>query len=296
MDGLTIRRAGGVPLDVLAAAFNHAFEGYFVPMWQTAESLAALIGNNDVLLDSSLVIEDASGAYVGIVLLGVRGKRGWVAGMGVAPAWRGRRVGHALMSRLIDEARALHLRTLQLEVLEQNVPARRLYSSLGFQEIRPLIVYTGPLTPPESEAAIAAGATGEASPAIAPLEVREALADFDALHPAQAPWQREPDVLQRMAPQLDGVCLRDGDAVRTYLLTIPLPSANAISVMDCGSRVSTPDARTADVMALLLHLIRAQPDTLVRAINVPPGDPLDAALVRLRCPVVAMQREMVLAL
>ncbi len=299
MDGLTIRRAGGVPLDVLAAAFNRAFEGYFVPMWQTAESLAALIGNNDVLLDLSLVIEDASGAYVGIVLLGVRGKRGWVAGMGVAPDWRGKRVGHALMSRLIDEARALRLRTLQLEVLEQNAPARRLYSSLGFQEIRPLIVYTGPATPPESpesHAAIAAGATGEAPPTIAPLEVREALADFDALHPAQAPWQREPEVLQRMAPQLDGICLRDGDVVRAYLLAIPLPSANAISVMDCGSRASTPDARAADVTTLLLHLIRAQPDTLVRAINVPPGDPLDAALVRLRCPVVAMQREMVLAL
>jgi hypothetical protein len=66
--------------------------------------------------------------------------------------------------------------------------------------------------------------------------------------------------------------------------------------MDCGSRASTPDARAADVMALLLHLIRTQPDTLVRAINVPPGDPLDAALVRLGCPVVAMQREMLLTL
>lgn len=293
MDGLTIRRAGGVPLDALAAAFNHAFEGYLVPMWQTTESLAALIGNNDVLLDSSLVIEDASGAYAGIAMLGVRGARGWVAGMGVAPEWRGKRVGHELMSRLIDEARALHLRTLQLEVLEQNVPARRLYSALGFQEIRPLIVYTGSLTPPDQHASLA---TGAASPAISPIDLQEALADFDAMHPTQPPWQREREVLQRMAPQLEGICLRDGDAVRAYLLVMPLTSASAISVLDCGSRASTPDARAADAEALLLHLIRAQPDTLVRAINVPPGDPLDAALERLQCRAVATQREMLLLL
>lgn len=291
MDGLTIRRAGGVPLDMLAVAFNRAFEGYLVPMWQTAESLAALVGNNDVLLDSSLLIEDASGAYAGIALLGVRGECGWVAGMGIAHEWRGKGVGHELMSRLIDEARALRLRTLQLEVLDQNTPARRLYSSLGFQEIRPLIVYTGLMTPPEYDAPVA---SGETSPVVGLLDLDEALADFDAMHSTQPPWQRERAVLQRMAPQLDGIGLRVGDSLTAYLLSMPL--SKAISVLDCGSRSATPDARAADAMTLLLHMIRHQPDILVRAINVPPGDPLDAALARLQCPVVAMQREMLLTL
>ena len=292
MDGLTIRRAGGMPLDMLAVAFNCAFEGYLVPMWQTAESLATLIGNNDVLLDSSLLVEDASGAYAGIALLGVRGDRGWVAGMGVAREWRGKGAGHELMSRLIDEARALRLRTLQLEVLDQNIPARRLYSSLGFQEIRPLIVYTGSTRLPEQDTPVRR--TEETSPSIAPLELREALADFDAMHSSQPPWQRERAVLQRMVPQLDGIGLRIGGSVRAYLLSMPL--THAISVLDCGSRSPTPDARAADAMTLLLHLIRQQPDTLVRAINVPPGDPLDAALARLQCPIVATQHEMLLTL
>ncbi|MGZ3668080.1 MAG: GNAT family N-acetyltransferase [Ktedonobacterales bacterium] len=291
MDGLTIRRAGDLPLDILATAFNRAFEGYFVPMWQTTESLAAMIGNNDVLLDSSLLIEDERGAFVGIALLGVRGARGWIAGMGVAPEWRGRRVGHELMSLLIDEARALRLRTLQLEVLDLNIPARRLYSSLGFQEIRPLVVYTGPITLPEQEAS--AELSNAHSP-IVPLQPQEALADFDAMHPVQPPWQRERDVLPRMTPQLSGIGVRDGDRIRAYLLSMPLTSG--ISVLDCGSRAPTPDARTADAIALLLHQMRHQPDALVRAINIPPGDPLDGALVQLQCPIVATQREMRLTL
>ncbi|MGZ3681565.1 MAG: GNAT family N-acetyltransferase, partial [Ktedonobacterales bacterium] len=240
---------------------------------------------------ASLLIEDERGAFAGIALLGVRGVRGWVAGMGVAPEWRGWRVGHELMRRLIDEARALRLRTIQLEVLDQNIPARRLYSSLGFQETRPLVVYTGPLTPPEQESSAEPGKT---SSAVVPLELQEALADFDAMHPAPPPWQRERDVLPRMTPQLGGIGVRDGDHIRAYLLSLPLTSG--ISVMDCGSRASTPGARAADAATLLLHQIRQQPDALVRAINIPPGDPLDAALAQLQCPVVATQREMLLTL
>lgn len=291
MEGFTIRRAGGVPLDILAAAFNRAFEGYFVPMWQTAESLATMIDNNDVQLDASFLIEDEHGAYVGIALLGVRGARGWVAGMGIAPEWRGKHVGHELMSHLIDEARALHLRTLQLEVLDQNIPASRLYSSLGFQQTRPLMVYTGALTPPEPDIPIA---TSKTPSSVVPIHLQEVLPGFDAMHPTQPPWQREPDVLRRMTPQLDGIGMRDGDTIRAYLLSMPLTSG--ISVLDCGSRAPTPDARTADATALLLHLLRQQPHATVRAINVPPGDPLDAALAQLQCPVVATQHEMLLTL
>lgn len=293
MDSLTIRRASDMPLDVLAAAFNRAFEGYFVPMWQTAESLATLIGNNDVLLDASLVVEDARGMHVGIALLGVRGDRGWVAGMGVARDWRGRRVGNELMRRLIEEARARRLRTIQLEVLDQNMPARRLYSSLDFQEVRPLIVYTGTIShPPEQDAP--AAEHGAATPSVAPLHLHTALADFDAMHSAPPPWQREREVLARMTPPLDGICLRDGDSVRSYLLS--MAPTSGISVLDCGSRAPTPDARAADATTLLLHLIRQQPDALVRAINLPPGDPLDAALAHVRCPIVALQHEMRLTL
>ena len=291
MDDLAIRRADDIPLDLLAVAFNRAFEGYLVPIWHTPESIASMIGNNDVRLASSLVLEDEHGKLAGIALLGVRGERGWVAGMGVAPEWRGRRAGYELMTRLLAVARALGLRTIQLEVLDHNTPARRLYSQLGFQELRPLIVYTGVGTPPEEDAPAGIDA---APMSIAPLPLHEALADFDAMHHTAPPWQRERPSLLHMAPRLDGICIREGESVRAYLLSMPLPGG--VSVLDCGSRSQTPDARAADALALLLHLIRHDPDALIRVINVPPGDPLDAALARLQCPIVATQHEMRLSL
>jgi ribosomal-protein-alanine N-acetyltransferase len=48
---------------------------------------------------------------------------------------RGRGVGRALMHALIDEARRRGANELFLEVRDDNPVARRLYGSLGFEEI-----------------------------------------------------------------------------------------------------------------------------------------------------------------
>jgi hypothetical protein len=72
------------------------------------------------------------------VLLGVRGRSGWVGGLGVVPAARRRGVGRALMEAVLAEAPA----DVTLEVIEQNEPAIRLYESLGFERTRVLEVWS----------------------------------------------------------------------------------------------------------------------------------------------------------
>ena len=52
----------------------------------------------------------------------------------VEPGWRRRRVGHALLAALHDEARAAGLTQLSLSV-ERDNPARRLYDQLGYVEV-----------------------------------------------------------------------------------------------------------------------------------------------------------------
>jgi ribosomal protein S18 acetylase RimI-like enzyme len=53
----------------------------------------------------------------------------------VAQAFQGRGIARLLVSHLIDFARSLgHLRQVTLEVNEQNLPARRLYDSVGFRQ------------------------------------------------------------------------------------------------------------------------------------------------------------------
>lgn len=53
----------------------------------------------------------------------------------VHPEFRGRGIGHALMERALEAARAMHARWIGLEVRADNVVACRLYEHLGFRVV-----------------------------------------------------------------------------------------------------------------------------------------------------------------
>ena len=56
-------------------------------------------------------------------------------------------VGRGLMNTLIANSRALGANTVVLEVIKNNIPAQRLFESLGFQPVRELLVIRRPPTP-----------------------------------------------------------------------------------------------------------------------------------------------------
>ena len=286
METLTYLRAETLAPERVVEAFNRSFEGYFVPMTHTIDSLRSLIEVNDVALAHSFVAVDEQGRPGGVVMLAVREARGWIAGMGLAPEWRGRGQAAPLMEAALTEARTLGLAAIELEVLAQNSPARRLYTRLGFEEMRSLAVFTGPL---------ADGATlVEESSWVEEITVEQALADFAALHQTPPPWQRDRPSLAHMAPSLRASALMDGDGIRATL--IHMPSGLGFSIMDFGSRAATPEARRDDALALIGALMAPTPGAPVRAINVAPGDPLGDALVTLGCPTPHTQWEMLLPL
>ncbi len=272
-------------LAALVGDFNAAFEGYYVPMRHTAASLDTMLRTNDIRLADSLIARTASGDLLGVGLLGVRGMRGWIGGMAIVPTHRGRGYGSRLMTALVERARGLGLAALQLEVLDQNDAARRLYTRLGFVETRPLVVYTGP-----ADLHIASASTQH----ISEIPVAEALAHFAKLHAVAPPWQREDASLQHMAPTLSGLALRDADGPRSYLLW--MPSGAGYALLDFGARPSGDDGAQADALVLLAHLTANDDHAILRAINIPPGDALGDALASLSCPIVASQREMHLSL
>ena len=53
-------------------------------------------------------------------------------GIGILPAYRGRGVGRQLLRTCIDRAKKSGLTRIELEVRADNVPAIRLYESMGF--------------------------------------------------------------------------------------------------------------------------------------------------------------------
>ena len=292
MDALRYLRASELSPEDVVAAFNRSFEGYFVPMVHTVESLRTLVEVNDVSLPHSLAAVDDQGEWAGIALLAVQGERGWVGGMGLAPQWRGRGAAAPLMQALLAEARSLELASVGLEVLAQNTPARRLYTSLGFERTRSLAVFTGPLAEnlPELDTSLR----------FREIPVEQALADFAALHQVTPPWQREPAALAHMAPTLHAIALMEdmsGDAGETIRASLTYMSSGlGYSIMDAGSRAATADARRDDLMALVRALVAHMPGAPVRAINVPPGDALGDALTALGCPTPHTQWEMELTL
>jgi ribosomal protein S18 acetylase RimI-like enzyme len=84
------------------------------------------------------------GAFAGRRLVGTVGiirnthrktrHKGHVWGVYVAPEWRAKGVGRAMLSELIQQARVqLDLEQITLSVGTRENPARRLYASLGFE-------------------------------------------------------------------------------------------------------------------------------------------------------------------
>jgi ribosomal protein S18 acetylase RimI-like enzyme len=286
VETLTYLRADTLAPEYVVEAFNRSFEGYFVPMTHTVDSLRMLIEVNDVALAHSFVAMDERRQPGGVVMLAVRGSHGWIAGMGVAPEWRGRGQAAPLMQAALAEARTLGLASVDLEVLAQNTPARRLYTRLGFEDVRSLAVFTGPLSkrPTQSDQT--------SSPV--DVSVERALADFTTLHQNPPPWQRDLPSLRHMATSLRASALIDGETLRASL--IHMPSGLGFSIMDFGSRAVTPEERRDDALALIFALMAPTPGAPVRAINVPPGDALGDALVAMGCPMPHTQWEMLLPL
>jgi ribosomal protein S18 acetylase RimI-like enzyme len=125
----------------LAEIFNAGYEGYFTPFRLDEAAFRFMVETWDDDLDASHVAV-VDGEPAGICKLAIRSERGWIGGIGVAPAFRGRGVGEALMLGVLDEARTRGLREVWLEVLVQNEPAIRLYEKLGFEHVRELQVWS----------------------------------------------------------------------------------------------------------------------------------------------------------
>lgn len=286
MNPVTFARASDFSLEQVTLAFNRGFTGYYLPMTQTPAGLAEMMRENDVLLSASLVLQ-VGGELAGIGLVAVRSNRGWIAGMGVGPQWRGQGLGRQLLTRLLDCLRDAGARTAQLEALTVNTPALTLYTSMGFRHTRDLQVYQGPLRMPADRDALVDQVAGVR---LGPVTPRFALGEFSRFHQVAPAWQREARTLWRMRRVLSGLGLWAGEDLRAYSVYSQQPGG--FVVFDAGSSDAAPDMRRAQLVTLLTHLASEQDDMVVRAINTPPGDALGDALDLLKCAVVARQWEM----
>ena len=207
----------------LAALLNASYGDYATPIRFRPDQFDFFVRAHDIVLERSLVAQ-ADGAPIGMVLLGQRDERGWVAGLGVEPSHRKQGVARALMEGVMDNARKLGLKRLQLEVLSDNARARSLYQDLGWQLGRELLVWEreeaqGPL-PIHRERAVV----------MDPGHLLETY--FDAWHEVAPCWQREKATLARyMDAGMQGWAIVRDQGPVAYVLGFP-PRQRRMHLMD----------------------------------------------------------------
>ena len=101
---MTIVPASQFDAEALAAVMTAGYVDYFVPVVLDGTRMAAVIELWDIDLARSRVAVGDDGEPIGLVLLGVRGERSWVGGLGVVPEARRGWLGRALMESVLAAA------------------------------------------------------------------------------------------------------------------------------------------------------------------------------------------------
>jgi ribosomal protein S18 acetylase RimI-like enzyme len=131
----------GVSLAEITEVLNRGYEGYSVPIDFTTAALARRIQADHVDLTRSLALLDAAGSLVGCILVAVRGRQVRIAALGIASESRGAGLGRLAVNQAIAQAGEDGNERIVLEVLSENLPARRLYETIGFVAVRTLVGY-----------------------------------------------------------------------------------------------------------------------------------------------------------
>lgn len=263
---MMLEPAAGRSYAELTEIFNAGYEGYFTPFTLDEAAFRFMVETFDDDLEASRVAV-VDGEPAGICKLAIRGDQGWIAGIGVAVAHRGKGLGESLMRGVIDEARARGIRDLWLEVLVQNEPAIRLYDKLGFETVRDLEVWAlEPLVFRKHK--------------VSSVPAERAQARIRAERTWREPWQRADESVANQE-NVEGLESEGG----------------AILFRRSGERVSLLQGVAADEPAARELLESLPPETrALHWLNGPEGDLFNAAIGSLGGTLAHRQHEMLLRL
>jgi len=96
---------------------------------------------------TGVLVADEDGVAVGFVScrFNPRTLIGWIPNLAVHPDHQGKGIGKQLMAAALDYFRALGMKFVRIETLEQNERCCALYPKLGFREVARQVHYVMPL-------------------------------------------------------------------------------------------------------------------------------------------------------
>jgi ribosomal protein S18 acetylase RimI-like enzyme len=139
-----LRSSSDYNFDELADIYNATRVDYIVPMPMNGRRMKDYVYDFDVDLHRSLIITDRDNVPAAIGMIAFRGKRAWLTRLGVVPHMRQHKLGHRLMTSLLQRASAYGANHVQLEVIVGNEPAKRLFIKHNFAPERELAVLNRP--------------------------------------------------------------------------------------------------------------------------------------------------------
>jgi ribosomal protein S18 acetylase RimI-like enzyme len=218
---------------------NLGFSDYFVHIELTLPMFLNMARVESIDLGSSrLIYRDA--AAVGVALIARRGWTSRLAAMCIAPDARGRGVGRAAMEMLLGEASARGDRSMVLEVIENNLPAVRLYEACGFRTERRLVGYEGIFGPFDEEAKLEE------------IDIRQVARLVSIFGLENLPWQISGESLAQYSPPNQAYRLGDASIV------ISNPAAEQVAIR---SLIVLPAARgRGQARQLIQAVIARHPD------------------------------------
>lgn len=214
------------------------------------------VARNDIDLERSPRYT-VDGALSACVLLGFRGDRAWVGGFGVVPGSRGHGMGRACVADTLRVAREAGAATLELEVLEHNPGAIRLYERAGFETIDQLVVWRR-------------APCGDDDPVVGDDGPRGAAAVAAIARDPATCWQREPRSVAAAAP-FDTVRVGATPPPLAYAF-VRIGGARGDVVLDAGLRLAGAS------LGLLLLLDMRFPAHTLTLLNEPAHGLLHDAL------------------
>lgn len=291
-------------MELLVELFNDAYSDYYVDIQVSPDRLRGLIEREDIQVDNSFVAYEERWP-VGVVFLGVRGRRGYICGMGVRTSRQRRGIGELLMRRALAEARRLGLNTVQLEVVAANRRAIALYSKLRFVPMRDLGLWERNAPPPAPTPAPSDPATracrvdiavgSQSGVRVGAVRMAGVLPLVDAFNEIRPCWQNEAQSLVKMSDRFVGYVSHLDSAATAYVVFGDSPSGLYVADFAAAPRLGSAE-RQSMCEILLSAVDRDVPRASAKAFNIPLQGYQEAALRARGFDLTLTQQEMVLCL
>ncbi|MEO5890763.1 MAG: GNAT family N-acetyltransferase [Ferruginibacter sp.] len=143
---IAVQSLACIDVQTLRNCFNAVFKNYYTPLQLSREQFADKLITEAVDLKLSFGIFDGE-ELVGFILNGIdtagAQKVTYNAASGIMPEYRGYKLSYLLYEHSIQQLKQAGVNKIILEVIEQNIPALKIYEHFGFAVTRKLNSYTG---------------------------------------------------------------------------------------------------------------------------------------------------------